>query len=147
MGQPRSHLSLGGSFERTYRLSQSPRALQCPSKVQRKLQAGYVGHNPKESIQVAPRRKEIACDQLPNPGIGKLRFQLEQPLGRLARQLERACRLSQSPRTLQCASKLQRTFQAGFMGHKPKASILVAPRRKDIAYDQRPNPGIGKPRF
>jgi hypothetical protein len=37
-------------------------------------QAGYVGRNPKVSIQLAPRRKEIVDDILPYPGIGEPGF-------------------------------------------------------------------------
>jgi hypothetical protein len=45
------------SFERACRLPQNPRALQCSYKLQRKLQAGFVGRNPKDQLQTAERKK------------------------------------------------------------------------------------------
>jgi hypothetical protein len=67
--RPRNHrqtqcLCLGRPFERTYRISQNLRVLQYSSTLQ-------LGRIPKTSIQVAPRRKEIEDDHLPNPGVGK----------------------------------------------------------------------------
>jgi hypothetical protein len=72
MGQPRG--SLDRSFERACRLSKNPRALQCSDGLQRKHQAGLVGLNPKEALQVAPKRRNIIFDPLPYPGIRKSGF-------------------------------------------------------------------------
>jgi hypothetical protein len=46
---------LGRPFERACRLSQNPRALQCSLGLQRKHWAGYLGLQPEDAIQVAPK--------------------------------------------------------------------------------------------
>ncbi len=69
---------LGRASERTCRLSQNPRALQCSLQPQRKHPARLLGQDPKETIQVAPGRKEIIYDGLPCPGAGKLEFRMEE---------------------------------------------------------------------
>jgi hypothetical protein len=58
-------------FERTCKLSQNSRALQCSSKVQRKPKASYLGQHPKATIQEAAKGKDIAYDSSPYPSIGK----------------------------------------------------------------------------
>jgi hypothetical protein len=88
------HHRLGRPFERTCRLSQNSQALQCSSQLQRKHQAGWMGRKPKDQLHVVCRRKEIASDHPPNPGIGKLRFRMEGLHHRLGRLFERACWLS-----------------------------------------------------
>jgi hypothetical protein len=136
-----------GPFERACRLSKNPGALQCSSWIQHKLQAGYVGRTPKDAIQVAPRRKGITHERLPYIGIGNLRFHMEPLRRHLGRPFERASRPSQNPRALQCSLQQQRKRQAGCVGHDPKVSIQIAPRRKDIGDDELSYPGTGKLSF
>jgi hypothetical protein len=90
------------------------------------------------SIQVAPRWKEIAFDRIANSGIEKL------PWRRLGKLFERACRLPQNTRALQYSKKLQRKLQARSLGRNAKEELQVASNRKDIAYDHRAYPIIGK---
>jgi hypothetical protein len=74
-----------------------------------------MGRNPKDAIQVAPRRKEIAYDHLPYPGIGKFRMGASPvPPGKT---VSANCRLSQTQGTAMFLRELQR--RTSYMG-KPK---------------------------
>jgi hypothetical protein len=94
------------------------------------------------------KRKEIhrLCP-LSNPGIGKLSFRMGWPRRCLERVFERACRLSQNSRALQCSYKLPRKYQAGWLGRNPKSVITGCTEKERNAYDALPYPGNGKPGF
>jgi hypothetical protein len=105
-----------------------------PKNYSKNAQAELLGHKTKEGLQVAQRREDVAYNHLPNPGIGKLWFRMGGLRHRLGRPFERACRLSENPRALQCSLSLQQKRQAGSMGLTPKGVLQVAQRREDIAY-------------
>jgi hypothetical protein len=73
---------MGTPFERTCRLSQNPRALQCSYELQRKLQAGYMGRNAKDTIRGAPKKEGNRTSPPPYPGIGRHRFWWKPFIGR-----------------------------------------------------------------
>jgi hypothetical protein len=142
-----SRHSLGRAFRRACWLSQNPRKLQCSSKVQRELEAGLLGRNPEEAIQFTRKWKQITHDHPPYPEIGKPWVRMESRRHRLGRPLERACRLSQNSRTLQCSLLLQRKQEAEYVGWNPRDATQVAPKRRDIVYDHLPYRGIRKSGF
>jgi hypothetical protein len=74
---------------------------------------------PKEQLQVAPKRKDIDYDHLPNPGIGKLRFRngtaMAPPEDRLSELAD--YRKIHAP---QCSSKATAKTPAGEVGRQAK---------------------------
>jgi hypothetical protein len=132
-------LRMGRPFERACRLPSEIHG-HCNVPQQQQLQLGRWVKNQRQQYKV-PRGDIVMT--LSRIRIGKLG--LNGIPHRLGRPFERACRLSQNQRALQCSSKYSENSKLA--NGSNQETIQVAPRRKDIVYDALPYPGIGKHGF
>jgi hypothetical protein len=92
---------------------------------------------------VVPRREDIIYDHIPNQGIQGLGFEWDSYVAAWNSRLGELADYHESQGTAMFL-KTTATTQSWLIGQNPKEAIQFARKRKAIAYEALPYPGIGK---